>query len=113
MGKISILLETVWVQLVQQISCTYKRGGIKTVKQIYSTTTRAHNGSESGPSREVPRLDDEGLDCSPDSFTDHLSCSVECSCSTEYTHNKQPTEKNGQLIIIQKTIHRRGNANGK
>ena len=40
-------------------------------------------GSESGPSREVPRLDDEGLDCSPDSFTDHLSCSVECSCSME------------------------------
>ena len=40
-------------------------------------------GSESGPSREVPRLDDEGLDYSPDSFTDHLSCSVECSCSME------------------------------
>lgn len=101
MEKISILLETVWVQLVQQISCTYKRGGINTVKQIHSPTTWAHNGSESGPSAEIPRRDDEGLDCSPDSFTDCLSCSVECSCSMEYTHNKQPTEKNGQMIIIQ------------
>lgn len=110
-GKISILLETVWVQLVQQISCTYKRGGINTVKQIHSTATWAHNGSESGPSGEIPRLDHEGLDCSPDSFTDHLSCRVECSCSVEYTHSKQPTEKNGQMIVMQ-TIHRRGNGNG-
>lgn len=45
-------------------------------------------------------LDHEGLDCSPDSFTDHLSCRVECSYSVEYTHNK-PLEKNGQMIVMQ------------
>ena len=52
-------------------------------------TTKIHNSSGNDHSRENPGLEVGRLGCSPDSFTDHFSYSVEC------VQDEQPTEKNG------------------